>query len=177
MNIQLIERWEGAVKQAKYQIEVERIETRPGHELFNIRLTCDARIYETKVVRTRSAARARVQHAISWGIAFGSATYKRTYRDPSYRLGPATRGSPDGDLTNRFEVAAKLGMFLVSRKGTCLGQWRGRLSAQEQRTLFGRFLGKGELTIDGTNERIRHSVSRCFGLDYEITADIAWRDL
>jgi hypothetical protein len=51
------------------------------------------------------------------------------------------------------------------------------MSAAEQRALFGKFLGKGKLTIDAAEETIKHQISLCYGLDYETTACLAWRDL
>lgn len=77
----------------------------------------------------------------------------------------------------RFERITDIGLFLTMRTGTCTGRWEGRMRAAEQRALFGRFFGKGTLTIDGATERIQHCVTRCFGLDYEFTADLRWADI
>lgn len=76
-----------------------------------------------------------------------------------------------------IDFAANLALFLTERTGSCLGSWKGNLSAAQQRELFGRFLGKGKIIIDGNEERLAHVVKRCFGLDYEVTADLAWREL
>lgn len=73
--------------------------------------------------------------------------------------------------------AANLGLFLVEKTGSCLGRWRGRMTAREQRGLFGRFIGKGTVEIDGSNETLIHSRKVCFGLDSEDTHNIKWRDL
>jgi hypothetical protein len=51
------------------------------------------------------------------------------------------------------------------------------MSAKEQRELFGRFLGKGRVIIDGHAEMVSHVRKVCFGLDYDVTANIAWRNL
>ena len=72
---------------------------------------------------------------------------------------------------------ALLALFLTERTGSCLKTWSGKLTAAEQRALFGRFLGKGKLWIDGGNETIEHHVSVCFGLDTECTARLKWGDL
>jgi hypothetical protein len=76
-----------------------------------------------------------------------------------------------------MDYAANLAIFLIEKTGTCLGCWKGNLPAAEQRALFGRFLGKGKLIIDGSEERLAHVAKRCFGLDYEVTADLPWRAL
>jgi hypothetical protein len=80
-------------------------------------------------------------------------------------------------MTTATDYAADLAIFLVEKTGSCLGNWTGNLPAAQQRALFGRFLGKGKLIIDGSEERLAHVVKRCFGLDYEVTADLAWRNL
>jgi hypothetical protein len=76
-------------------------------------------------------------------------------------------------MTTATDYAADLAIFLVEK----IGNWTGNLPAAQQRALFGRFLGKGKLIIDGSEERLAHVVKRCFGLDYEVTADLAWRNL
>lgn len=75
------------------------------------------------------------------------------------------------------DYAANLALFLVEKTGSCLGSWKGHMVAAQQRTLFGRFLGKGKIIIDGSEERLAHVAKRCFGLDYEVTADLPWRAL
>lgn len=73
--------------------------------------------------------------------------------------------------------AANLALFLTVNCGSCLATWRGRMSAKDQRRLFGRFLGKGLIQIDGERELLDHWRKVCFGLDSECTARIAFRDL
>lgn len=68
-----------------------------------------------------------------------------------------------------MDYAANLALFLTEKKGSCLATWRGRLTAKEQRALFGQYLGKGTIWIDGTAETIEHWVTTCFGLDGECT--------
>ncbi|ANB77970.1 hypothetical protein AYM40_37020 (plasmid) [Paraburkholderia phytofirmans OLGA172] len=177
MSAQLVERWEGAAKGGRYQIDVMRFEPRPGREFFDIRLSRDARQYESKLARTPAEARDRVQHAVDWALSYGPAPYKRTFRDA--KLAPVVRDA-EPLLTvqaNRCELAAKLALFLVKRTGSRIEKWSGTLLAAEQRALFGRFFGKGTLTIDGKRERIKHTVSRSFGMGREVTTDVAWADL
>jgi hypothetical protein len=76
-----------------------------------------------------------------------------------------------------MDYSANLALFLQDKTGSIFGDWQGRLLAKEQRALFGRFLGKGLLYIDGKEEVIEHHVKVCFGLDSERTALILWRDL
>lgn len=75
------------------------------------------------------------------------------------------------------DYAASLAIFLTEKTGSCMGEWRGRMTAQEQRGLFGRFLGKGLIEIDGATETLTHSRKVCFGLDSEDTHNINWRTL
>jgi hypothetical protein len=177
MGMQLVERWEGLGTGARYQIDVERLDTIPGRELFNIRLSRNARPYESTFARSGDLARERVQHAVNWGLAFGPTTYRRTFRDD--KLAPR---SVEGQLQltctpNPHEIAAKLAVFLTIKTGNCNGRWEGTMLADTQRALFGRFLGKGTVVIDGATERIKHRVSRRFGLDYEYTANLRWTEL
>ena len=78
---------------------------------------------------------------------------------------------------SKTDFAASLAAFLLEKKGSVLGSWRGKLTATEQRSLFGRFLGKGTIIINGTEETLIHRIKVCFGLDWEDTASLAWRDL
>lgn len=76
-----------------------------------------------------------------------------------------------------MDYAANLALFLQEKTGTIFGEWDGRMTAAEQRALFGRFLGKGRLYINGLAETVEHHVKVCFGMDSECTARVAWRDL
>lgn len=77
---------------------------------------------------------------------------------------------------NKFTVIQNLTAFLMEHKGSVLATWQGRLTAKEQRALFGCFIGKGKITIDGGREIINHSIKVCFGLDYENTVDYSWNE-
>ena len=63
--------------------------------------------------------------------------------------------------------AAQLALFLLEKTGSIFGVWSGRMTATEQRALFGKFLGKGLIIIDGEKETICNRVKVCFGLDYD----------
>jgi hypothetical protein len=76
-----------------------------------------------------------------------------------------------------MDYAANLALFLQEKTGTIFGEWDGRMTAAEQRALFGRFLGKGLLCINGLTEVVEHHVKVCFGTDSDCTARVAWRDL
>ena len=76
-----------------------------------------------------------------------------------------------------FDHACNLAHFLRDRTGSVYGKWCGSMPAKEQRALFGRFLGKGRLVIDGAAESIKHSRKVCFGTDFEVNHNVAWREL
>lgn len=75
------------------------------------------------------------------------------------------------------DYAANLALFLMDKVGTVLGEWSGRMTAQEQRALFGRYIGKGRIIIDGERETITNRVKVCFGLDFDDRNVTAWMDL
>lgn len=66
-----------------------------------------------------------------------------------------------------MDYAANIALFLLEKKGSVLGLWQGRLSASEQRSLMGRFFGKGIIVIDGATETVCNRVKVCFGHDYD----------
>lgn len=73
--------------------------------------------------------------------------------------------------------AANLAMFVMEKTGSIFGNWSGRMSSTEQRALFGRYIGKGLIMIDGERETIANRVKVCFGLDYDDRNVTAWRSL
>lgn len=75
------------------------------------------------------------------------------------------------------DYAANLAFFLLEKTGSVFGFWKGRLSAAEQRALFGRFIGKGKIVIDGEVETICNRVKVCFGLDWDDRNVTEWRAL
>lgn len=78
---------------------------------------------------------------------------------------------------NKFEATANLANFLMETKGSTLETWKGHMSAKQQRELFGMFLGKGEIVINGTEETIKHVKKVCFGMDYDVTFESAWANI
>ncbi|MDN7880089.1 hypothetical protein [Burkholderia aenigmatica] len=76
-----------------------------------------------------------------------------------------------------FDYAASLAFFLLEKTGSIYGVWRGTMRAVDQRKLFGRFLGKGKVIIDGANETLIHRVKVCFGHDYDDTVSMRWAQL
>ena len=75
------------------------------------------------------------------------------------------------------DYAAQLAMFLIEKTGSVFGNWSDRMTAKEQRALFGRFIGKGRIVIDGERETLCNRVKVCFGLDYDDRNVTNWRDL
>lgn len=80
-------------------------------------------------------------------------------------------------MTTAIDYAANLALFLVEKVGSCTGAWQGRLTAAEQRALFGRFLGKGRIVINGREETVCNRVKVCFGLDFDDRKITRWCDL
>lgn len=76
-----------------------------------------------------------------------------------------------------MDYAANLAIFLLEKTGTVFGTWAGRMTATEQRALFGRFIGKGQIAIDGAAETICNRVKVCFGLDTEDRNVTRWAAL
>ncbi|MHC5194766.1 hypothetical protein ACYSUW_13525 [Pseudomonas frederiksbergensis] len=73
--------------------------------------------------------------------------------------------------------AGNLALFLLDKTGSIWGCWSGKLTAAEQRALFGRFLGKGKIVIDGLREQICNRVSVCFGNDWDDRNVTTWQQL
>jgi hypothetical protein len=76
-----------------------------------------------------------------------------------------------------MDYVSNLALFLTEKTGSCCGAWQGRMKAVEQRALFGRFLGKGLIIIDGSTEQVQHVIKVCFGLDWDVTDNIKWKNL
>ncbi|MDO8336475.1 MAG: hypothetical protein Q7T74_06900 [Candidatus Saccharibacteria bacterium] len=66
-----------------------------------------------------------------------------------------------------MDFAANLAFFLLEKTGSVLGVWQGKLSADAQRKLFGRCIGKGTIVVNGEAETICNRVKVCFGHDYD----------
>ena len=76
-----------------------------------------------------------------------------------------------------MDYAANLAFCLLERTGSIFGRIAIRLTAAEQRELFGRYLGKGRIVIDGSQETIANRVQIAFGADYEDRSTTAWSAL
>lgn len=77
----------------------------------------------------------------------------------------------------KTDYAAAMALFLLESKGNVFAIWKGHMPASQQRQLFGKFLGKGTIYIDGTEETVEHCKKVCFGYDSAITASLKWREL
>ena len=75
------------------------------------------------------------------------------------------------------DYAAKLALFLLEKTGSVFGEVFKRMTATEQRELFGQFIGKGTIVINGAEETICNQVKVCFGLDSDRRNYRNWRDL
>lgn len=73
-----------------------------------------------------------------------------------------------------MDHAANLALFLLEQTGSIFGTYAKPMTATEQRALFGRYLGKGKIVIDGTAETVCNRVSVCFGQDYDERNVTAW---
>lgn len=80
-------------------------------------------------------------------------------------------------MNSNTDYAANLALFLLDKTGSIWGEWYGRMTAAEQRALFGRFIGKGNIVINGLEETILNRVKVCFGLDWDDRSVTAWRAL
>lgn len=90
-----------------------------------------------------------------------------TAKKPTYKL-PFNLGE---------DPAANLAFFLLENAGSIFGHWKGHILADDQRKLFGQFLGKGSIVIDGDKETITHIKKVCFGLDWDVTFSSGWDKL
>lgn len=79
--------------------------------------------------------------------------------------------------TQTTDRAAALALFLTEQRGTPLATWEGKMPAAAQRNLIGRFLGKGTIVINGSDETVCNRVKVCFGLDYDERNVTAWKAL
>jgi hypothetical protein len=80
-------------------------------------------------------------------------------------------------MNKQTDYAATLAIYLTEKVGSCLGRVAVRLTAAEQKALFGRVLGRGRIVIDGEQETVCNRVSVCFGHDYDDRNVTAWRAL
>lgn len=80
-------------------------------------------------------------------------------------------------IANNADIPANLALLLLDKTGTVLGRHQARMTAAEQRALFGRVIGRGTIIIDGDNETVTNRVKVAFGMDYDDRAQVTWREL
>ena len=73
-----------------------------------------------------------------------------------------------------MDYAANLALFLLAKTGSVFSTWTGKLTANEQRELFGRAIGQGTIVIDGTAETVCNRVKVCFGMDWDDRSVTKW---
>ena len=73
-----------------------------------------------------------------------------------------------------MDYASNLALFLLEKTGSVLGRFSERMKAADQRALFGRYIGKGRIVIDGTQETIANQVTVGFGQDYDYRNVTKW---
>ena len=80
---------------------------------------------------------------------------------------------------NKFTAVANIAAFLMEQKGSVLASWIGKMSAKQQREMFGVYMGKGLIVIDGEREIIQHLVKVCHwnGQDSDPTFYAKWSDI
>lgn len=78
---------------------------------------------------------------------------------------------------DKWDMIANLTQFVLKETGSVYGTVSRRMTAKEQRAMFGRFLGKGKIIINGQEETICNRVKVCFGLDYDDRNLVRWADL
>lgn len=79
-------------------------------------------------------------------------------------------------IMDKFTAVANLANFLMEKEGSVLATWSGKMPAKQQRELFGVFMGKGTIVINGENETIQHLVKVCHwnGQDADPTFYAEW---
>lgn len=71
------------------------------------------------------------------------------------------------DDPSETDYAANLALFLVEKTGSIFNEWRGKMSAADQRELMGCYLGKGTIIINGRDETVRNRVTVRYGQAWE----------
>ena len=77
----------------------------------------------------------------------------------------------------REDRAAAMAIFLMQETGSIFGVWDGRMSASDQRILFGKYIGKGHLWVSGDPEEVVMTVKVCFGTDSDTRFKASWAEL
>ena len=76
-----------------------------------------------------------------------------------------------------MDYAANLSLFLLEKTNSIFCRFVGKMTATEQRALFGRYIGKGRIVIDGEEETISNLVTVGFGQDYDYRNVTKWSAL
>lgn len=66
----------------------------------------------------------------------------------------------------RYDLAAKIGFFLVKKGLKSWGVWFGKLTKSEQINSFGFYIGKGQIEVNGEKDYIAMTIRVCFGSDH-----------
>ena len=75
------------------------------------------------------------------------------------------------------DKVAALAFFLLDNVGTVCGRWAGHMSANDQRALFGQFVGKGTFVVNGAHESVDYSVAMAFGTMRDTVWFKAWKEI
>lgn len=85
-------------------------------------------------------------------------------------------------VESKYDIAANMALFLATNGKSIYSTWAGNMKAADQRAIFGAFLGKGTIYIDGENDAAYCMVTVCFGTDVETSVALkiqerqAWRN-
>ena len=77
----------------------------------------------------------------------------------------------------KTDIIENLAFHVLEKTGSVNGTVRAKMSAKEQRELFGQYLGKGTIIIDGLSETVVHRIKVSFGKDWEDTERLKWMEL
>jgi len=66
----------------------------------------------------------------------------------------------------RYELATKIGLFLVGKGLNTWDSWFGKLTKSEQLEAFGFYMGKGKIEVNGEKDFVAMSIKVCFGADF-----------
>lgn len=88
-----------------------------------------------------------------------------------YSISDLTREAAETDR------AAAMAFFLMDNAGSIFGRFVGYMKAADQRLIFGRFIGKGLIILNGSDETVGLNVSVCFGTMRDTVWQRRWSEL
>lgn len=88
-----------------------------------------------------------------------------------------TAKSPRSNFEDQNRYITNLTALLLEKTGSVHGRLSGKMSADEQRELFGRYIGKGTIVVDGMREVVYNQVKIAFGMDWDDRNVTRWIDL